>query len=141
MLGDKIVELRKLKNMTQSDLGTLLNISPQAVSKWERNISQPDFDTIKKMSKVFNVSITEFMEDDDSVVNTENNTSSEKKITCTKCGKFFDEHEMFSLEPEPVCLECNAESLKEKEELDNMLNNKKNKTKIRIKKSFGKFAS
>ena len=65
MLGDKIVELRKLNNMTQSDLGNALNISPQAVSKWERNISQPDFDTIKKMSKIFNVSITEFSEDED----------------------------------------------------------------------------
>lgn len=135
MLGDKIVKLRKLNNMTQSDLGTRLNISPQAVSKWERNISQPDFDTVKKLSKVFNVSITEFMEDDEKVV-TDNQFNSKTKITCSKCGRNFEQKEIFTLKPNPICLECNEKSIEEKEEVNKTISNEHSKIKTKEKNNF-----
>ena len=39
-VGVRISELRKLKGLTQSELSERLNISFQAVSKWERGVSQ-----------------------------------------------------------------------------------------------------
>lgn len=58
--GEKIAALRKTKNMTQADLGVALNVSFQAVSKWERDESAPDFDTIARMSHLFNVPLSFF---------------------------------------------------------------------------------
>lgn len=60
--GAVIQKLRKEKGYTQGDLGNMLNVSAQAVSKWEKNLSQPDLDTIQSLTTVFNISINEFME-------------------------------------------------------------------------------
>ncbi len=61
-ISKKIVELRKQRYMTQADLAKELNVTYQAVSKWENAISEPDFKTMIKMSKIFKVSIYEFIE-------------------------------------------------------------------------------
>ncbi len=58
--GEKIKNLRTELNMTQEQLGNKLNITYQAISKWERNLSSPDFETIIKISKIFNVSLNYF---------------------------------------------------------------------------------
>ena len=135
MLGDKIAEFRKLNNMTQSDLGEALNISPQAVSKWERNLSQPDFDTINKMATLFKVPISKFSENDDE--NFEQDVKEgDKKIACSKCGKFFEEQDIFSSEPEPICVKCNNELIKEKEDIDNLINKNNIKAKKQSKNLF-----
>ena len=60
--GEKIAELRKKNDMTQDDLGKAMNVSYQAVSKWERGESQPDFTTMSKIAKLFNVPIGYFEE-------------------------------------------------------------------------------
>ena len=57
MYGNKITQLRKAANMTQGQLGELLNVSPQAISKWEHNLSEPDLTTMKKISTIFNISL------------------------------------------------------------------------------------
>lgn len=44
-IGDRIIELRKEKNLSQGDLAKSLDVSRQAVSKWENDQSSPD--TIK----------------------------------------------------------------------------------------------
>ncbi len=59
--GNKIAELRKSKNLTQSELGTKLNLTAQAVSKWENDLSEPDLDSIKKMCEIFGVSVDAFL--------------------------------------------------------------------------------
>lgn len=58
-LGEKIAKLRKAACMTQADLGRELNISAQAVSKWEKDLSEPDMDTMKKICEIFRVSMDE----------------------------------------------------------------------------------
>ena len=72
-LGTKITELRKQNNLTQDQLGKELNISAQAVSKWERNLSEPDLYAIKAMSNIFHVSIDTLINDNNDlpVVKTE----------------------------------------------------------------------
>ena len=59
--GQKIAELRKNSKLTQAELGTKLNITAQAVSKWENNLSEPDIDSIRKMCEIFEVSVDEFL--------------------------------------------------------------------------------
>ena len=65
--GEKISELRKKSGMTQAALGDKLNVTYQAVSKWERDESDPDFSTMSKIAKLFNVPLTYF-EDEESAV-------------------------------------------------------------------------
>lgn len=38
-LGSRIAELRRKKNMTQEELAAELGVTPQAVSKWENEVS------------------------------------------------------------------------------------------------------
>ena len=56
-LGENIARLRKEKGMTQEDLAKELNISYQAVSKWENGVSSPDISNIKLLAQFFGVSI------------------------------------------------------------------------------------
>ena len=56
-IGEKIYELRKNKGVSQETLAYDLNVSRQAVSKWETDQSIPDLDKIKSLSEYFNVSI------------------------------------------------------------------------------------
>lgn len=56
-LGEKIKNLRKDNNMTQSDLGKILNIAKSTISQYENNINTPDINMLKKISKVFDVSL------------------------------------------------------------------------------------
>ncbi|EOL44550.1 helix-turn-helix domain-containing protein [Enterococcus caccae] len=55
-IGNKIKELREAKKVTQKELAEFLNVTPQAVSKWERNQSYPDLDTLIKLSHYFQIS-------------------------------------------------------------------------------------
>ncbi|MDD6995583.1 MAG: helix-turn-helix transcriptional regulator [Candidatus Borkfalkiaceae bacterium] len=59
-IGRAIQTLRKRKNLTQSDLAGELNVSGQAVSKWENNLSQPDLDTMQRIMQIFGVTWEEF---------------------------------------------------------------------------------
>lgn len=56
-ISRNISNLRKKKGITQEQLATALNISPQAVSKWETNTSQPDTQTLPIIADYFGVSI------------------------------------------------------------------------------------
>lgn len=56
-LGVRIANLRKEQNITQAELGKRLNISAQAVSKWENGLSEPDIETMTKLCEIFNVSL------------------------------------------------------------------------------------
>lgn len=48
--------MRVAKKMTQKDLAEILNVTPQAISKWENNKSYPDLDTLVELSNYFKVS-------------------------------------------------------------------------------------
>lgn len=60
-VGDNITQLRKQRNMTQAELGRLLNISAQAVSKWENGLSEPDIETSKKLCEIFEITLDELV--------------------------------------------------------------------------------
>ena len=56
-ISSNIAALRKRKGITQEQLATALNVSPQAVSKWETNTSLPDVQTLPLIADFFGVSI------------------------------------------------------------------------------------
>lgn len=56
--------LRKSHNYTQEELAGRLDISRQAVSKWESGITMPDLDTLLKISKLYHITINEILEPD-----------------------------------------------------------------------------
>lgn len=60
-LGQIITEYRKKLNLTQKDLGEKLNVSAQAVSKWENGQAEPDASTIKKLCEIFKISTDELL--------------------------------------------------------------------------------
>ena len=60
-LGQTITEYRKKLNLTQKDLGEKLNVSPQAVSKWENGQAEPDASTIIKLCEIFRISTDELL--------------------------------------------------------------------------------
>ena len=56
-ISKNIADLRKRKGITQEQLASALNISPQAISKWETNTSFPDTQMLPLIANYFEVSI------------------------------------------------------------------------------------
>ncbi len=54
--------LRKSHHYTQEDLAKKLDISRQAVSKWETGMTVPDLEVLLKISKLYNVTINDILE-------------------------------------------------------------------------------
>ena len=61
-LGNKIYELRTAKNMSQIELAEQLEVSRQAVSKWETDAATPDLDKLIKLCNLFEVSLDQITE-------------------------------------------------------------------------------
>jgi transcriptional regulator with XRE-family HTH domain len=68
MIGNKIIEARKEKNLSQAQLAQLLSISSQAVGKWERGESMPDIITFNRLAEVLGVDLNYFSERFQSVI-------------------------------------------------------------------------
>lgn len=58
-LGKKIKQLRLGKGLTQEALAEILNISPQAISKWETDTAYPDIMLLPQLSVYFGITIDE----------------------------------------------------------------------------------
>ncbi len=56
-IGDKIIQLRKQHNLSQSDLAKNIGASRTIVGNYERNTNTPSIEILLKIAKVFNVSI------------------------------------------------------------------------------------
>ena len=61
-LGMMISTLRKEKGMTQLELAEKMGVTDKAVSKWERDLSFPDINSIPKLAEVFEISVDELMQ-------------------------------------------------------------------------------
>lgn len=63
-LSDKIVGLRKFNGMSQEELSEKLNVSRQAISRWEMGSALPDTTNILQISKLFGVTTDYLLNDD-----------------------------------------------------------------------------
>ncbi len=62
-IGETIKKLRVDNKLTQSDLAEMLDVTRVAVSKWELNKSYPSMDNLRAISKIFNVTFDELLEE------------------------------------------------------------------------------
>lgn len=56
-IGEKIKMLRKQHGLSQESLAIKLNVSRQAITKWETNRGTPDIENLKSISNLFNISL------------------------------------------------------------------------------------
>ena len=75
MLGERLYELRRKKNLSQEEMAEKLNVSRQTISKWETNQSQPDFDKIIPLCQLFNISSEELLTGKKAIKRSEEHTS------------------------------------------------------------------
>ena len=119
--GEKICRLRKSKGMTQEELGKVLNVTYQAVSKWERGESLPDFSTMSQIAKYFQVPLSYF-EDGGEDKETETAAAEAVVVTdnrigvCTVCGKMIDGDEAYQTAPKIICKDCHERQVKAAQE-------------------------
>lgn len=59
--GQRFQRLRKSAGLTQEDVATKLNITSQAVSKWENDVSAPDISVLLELSEMLNVSVEQIL--------------------------------------------------------------------------------
>lgn len=124
--GEKIAHLRKSNGMTQEDLGKVLNVTYQAVSKWERGESLPDFTTMSQIAKFFQVPLSYF-EEDGEIAQTQAQEQTQVTYnnyvgTCTVCGRMIKEDDDYIASPKLICKSCaeleKKQIQKEREELE-----------------------
>ena len=60
-IGKRIAALRREKGLKQDDLAQTLDVSPQAVSKWENDLTCPDISLLPKLAKILGVSVDELL--------------------------------------------------------------------------------
>ena len=63
-LPEKIIKHRKSNGWSQEDFAEKLNVSRQAISRWENGTALPDAQNIKQISKLFGVSTDYLLNDD-----------------------------------------------------------------------------
>lgn len=59
--GQKFLKLRKQYGYTQEDIANKLNVTAQAVSKWENDISSPDISLLADIASMFNTTIDDLL--------------------------------------------------------------------------------
>lgn len=60
-IGQRIMNYRKAKNLSQEEVAEKLNVTRQTISKWETNLSTPDFDKIIPLCELFEISSEELL--------------------------------------------------------------------------------
>ncbi len=68
IFAKKLELLRKQKGFSQEDLAVQLGLSRQAVYKWETSQSTPDIDNLRILSKMFNVSVDNLLDDEADII-------------------------------------------------------------------------
>lgn len=97
---DVIFQLRNRSGLSQDELAEKLYVTRQAVSRWETGETLPNTETLKLLSKLFDVSINTLL-------------GSPRKLICQCCGMPLDDDSTVSREPdgslnEAYCRWCYA---------------------------------
>ena len=98
MFNIRLKELRNQKNMTQDELGKVLNVSGKTIGTWERDSRQPNIETINTLANYFNVS-TDYLLGRKENSKTKND---DKQVDLTGIGQKEDEEKIFSYEGKEI---------------------------------------
>ena len=72
MLAENIKTIRKQRGMTQEELAARLNVVRQTVSKWEKGLSVPDAELLKKLAEILETDVSSLL---GAKINTESNAN------------------------------------------------------------------
>lgn len=98
MFSDKLKELRTSNNMTQEELASKLYVTRNAVSKWETGKGYPSIDSLKDISKLFNISIDELINDKDiKMITLENSSTINQQKKVYLSGLIFIIYALFGI--------------------------------------------
>ncbi len=106
-------ELREKHNLTQDQLAEHVMVTRQAVSRWENGETQPNTDTLKLLSREYNVSINTLL-------------GSPRQLVCQCCGMPLSEDEIISRESdgsfnEDYCKWCYADGTYTYNNMDDLI--------------------
>ncbi len=87
-LNEKIIKIRKENGLSQEEFGDKINVSRQAVSKWENEEAKPDIEKIQQIAKKFSVSYEYLLNDEIETIE-KVDKSSNKKEPKSKTKSFF----------------------------------------------------
>ena len=118
-LGQKLSAYRKMAGMTQQQLGEQLNISAQAVSKWENDQAEPDLTTVRALADIYKVSVDTLLSPDsipsvpvEETAPVQGNEKVEKTQIvmpvgyCKTCGIAVTEDNLGAKTPVILCKNC-----------------------------------
>ncbi|MCQ2555026.1 MAG: helix-turn-helix domain-containing protein [Clostridia bacterium] len=109
---DVIFELRTKKNMTQDELADRVFVTRQAVSRWEKGETVPNTDTLKLLSKEFDVSINTLL-------------GSPRKLVCQCCGMPLEDsiigYDSEGFPNDDYCRWCYADGTYTYSDMDNLI--------------------
>lgn len=118
-LGQKLSAYRKMAGMTQQQLGEQLNISAQAVSKWENDQAEPDLTTVRALAEIYKVSVDTLLSPDsipsvpvEETAPVQGNEKVEKTQIvmpvgyCKTCGIAVTEDNLGAKSPVILCKNC-----------------------------------
>ena len=97
LLSKRIKELRKERNLTQEELGKLINVTKVSICCYEKGTRLPSLETLIDLSQVFGVSVDYLLGNDYSVIAEDNeeyrtNVSKEEIILIREIKKYTDLH-------------------------------------------------
>ena len=99
--GEAIKAIRERHGLTQQDMAERVNVTRQAVSRWENGETEPDKETLKAISREFSVSINTLL-------------GQPRKLICQCCGMPMEDDSLLSKEKdgslnEDYCRWCYSE--------------------------------
>ena len=77
--NEKLINLRKKAGLSQEELGYKLNVTRQTVSKWELGQTTPEMDKLIEISKIFNISVDELINESETKNDSNSNPIIEDK--------------------------------------------------------------
>ena len=113
-IREVLKNLRESNHLTQDQMAERVMVTRQAVSRWENGETQPNTDTLKILSREFNVSINTLL-------------GSPQKLVCQCCGMPMSEDEVISKESdgsfnEDYCKWCYADGTYTYSNMDDLIN-------------------
>lgn len=66
-LGEKLKEIRKRFGLSQEQLAEIMNVSRQAITKWETDGGIPDVSNLQELSKIFGITVDYLLDDEKGV--------------------------------------------------------------------------
>ncbi|MED4184157.1 helix-turn-helix domain-containing protein [Priestia megaterium] len=85
-MGEQLKSLREEKNMSREELAQRMNVSRQAIYKWETNKGYPDIENLIKLSDLYEITLDELIKND---------RTFQDKISINRGKRIFEDRKAF----------------------------------------------